>query len=109
MFLRNSKNVYISIIDTEVVQKISNSQPVYYTTICKHIEKNRLQLRIKELRSYYATFLRKNGILAELVDLLQDRIPKSVFARHYLKIDDLKTLVSQVIAVTSTMERDLLS
>ena len=109
MFLRNSKNVYISIIDRDLVQKISNSQPVYYTTIRKHIEKNKLRLRIKELRSYYATFLRKNGILAELVDLLQGRIPKSVFARHYLKIDDLKTLVAQVLTVTSVMESDLLS
>jgi hypothetical protein len=47
--------------------------------------------------------------VAELVDLLQGRIPRSVFARHYLKVGDLKALVSQVLAVTSMIERDLLS
>ncbi len=64
-------------------------------------------LRIKELRSYYATYLRKNGILAEYVDLVQGRIPKSVFARHYLKIEDLRELVSKVNAVTATIEESL--
>ena len=109
LFLRNTKNVYISIIPKELVQQIVNSQPVYYTTIRKHLEKNKLTLRIKELRSYFATYLRKNGIISEYIDLLQGRIPKSVFARHYLKIEDLKELVTQVLAVTLTMERDLLS
>jgi intergrase/recombinase len=107
LFLRNTKNVYISIIPKELVQQIANSQPVYYTTIRKHLEKNKLTLRIKELRSYYATFLRKNGIIAELVDLLQGRIPKSVFARHYLKVEDVKALVTQVLAVTAKLEESL--
>jgi len=38
--------------------------------------------------------------LAEYVDLLQGRIPKSVFARHYLKVEDVKELVKQALAVT---------
>jgi len=68
-----------------------------------------LNLRIKELRSYYATFLRKNGIISEYIDLLQGRIPKSVFAKHYLKVEDVKELVAQVLAVTAIMESSLLS
>jgi len=75
----------------------------------KHFEKNKLNLRIKELRSYYATFLRKNGIISEYIDLLQGRIPKSVFAKHYLKVEDVKELVAQVLAVTAIMESSLLS
>ena len=66
-------------------------------------------LRIKELRSYFATYLRNHGILAEYIDLLQGRIPKLVFARHYLKVEDLKELSSQVLAVTENLERSLLS
>ena len=77
-----------------------------YSAIRKRLARNRLNLRIKELRSYYATYLRQHGILAEYIDLLQGRIPKSVFARHYLKVDDFKALVSQVIAI-STLEKDL--
>ena len=75
----------------------------------KHLQKNKLTLRIKELRSFNATFLRKKGIISEYIDLIQGRIPKSVFARHYLKIEDLKALVTQVLAVTENLESSLLS
>ena len=109
LFLRNSKNVYISIVTKELVDEVSNSQPVYYTTLRKHLQKDKLPLRIKELRSYYATFLRKNGILAEYIDLLQGRIPKSVFARHYLKVEDVKKLLRMVNAVTEDLESTLLA
>jgi len=40
---------------------------------------------------------------------LEGGIPKSVFARHYLKVEDLKELAAQVIAVTINMESSLLS
>lgn len=62
-----------------------------------------------ELRSYFATYLRQHGILAEYIDLLQGRIPKSVFARHYLKIESIKELVQKINAVTATIESSLLS
>ena len=51
----------------------------------------------------------EKAILAEYIDLLQGRIPKSVFARHYLKVDDVKELVQKVNAVTSAIESGLLS
>jgi intergrase/recombinase len=34
-------------------------------------------------RKIYASWLRQSGIESEIVDLLQGRIPKTVFARHY--------------------------
>ena len=108
MFLRHTKNYYISIVTKELIAEICNSQPVTYSAIRKRLTRKGLSLRIKELRSYYATYLRNHGILAEYVDLIQGRIPKSVFARHYLKVEDLKELSSEVLATTSIMERDLL-
>jgi hypothetical protein len=45
----------------------------------------------------------------DYIDLLQGRIPKSVFARHYLKVDDFKALVSQVLVVTANLENSLIS
>jgi intergrase/recombinase len=107
MFLRNSKNVYISIVTKQLMNEVAGSEPVYYTTIRKHLQKNKLRARIKELRSYYATYLRKKGILAEYVDLLQGRIPKSVFARHYLKVEDVKELVKHVLTVTDSLIESL--
>ena len=109
MFLRNSKNVYISIVTKKLVDEVSKSQPVYYTTLRRHLMKYKLNARIKELRSYYATFLRKKGILAEYFDLLQGRIPKSVFARHYLKVEDVNELVGQIQIAAENLEKSLLS
>src|SRR4030067_1844763 len=108
LFLRHTKNCYISIVTKELINEISNSQPVTYSAIRKRLTRKKLPLRIKEQRSYYATYLRNHGILAEYVDLIQGRIPKSVFARHYLKVEDLKGLVAQVLGVTENLESSLL-
>jgi len=89
--------------------EISTTKPVSYFAIRKRIVTNKQSVRIKELRSYFATYLRQHAILAEYIDLLQGRIPKSVFARHYLKVEDVKELVQEVIAVTATMESSLRS
>jgi intergrase/recombinase len=109
LFLRHTKNCYISIMTDALVQQVANSQPISYSAIRKRLTRKKQTLRIKELRSYYATYLRKHGILTEYIDLIQGRIPKSVFARHYLKVEDLKELSSEVLATTSIMEIELLS
>lgn len=109
LFLRHTKNCYISIMTDALVQQVANSQPISYSAIRKRLTRKKQTLRIKELRSYYATYLRKHGILTEYIDLIQGRIPKSVFARHYLRVEDLKELSSEVLATTSIMEIELLS
>jgi hypothetical protein len=109
LFLRQTKKVYISIVSRDLISEICNSQLVSYSAIRKRLSRNKQNLRIKELRSYFATYLRKKGIISEYIDLLQGRIPKSVFARHYLKVEDVNELVNQVLAVTATMECSLLS
>jgi intergrase/recombinase len=109
LFLRQTKKVYISIVNKALISKIEKSSKVSYSAIRKRLTRNKQKLRIKELRSYSATFLRKKGIISELIDLLQGRIPKSVFARHYLKVEDVKELVAQVLAVTENLEKTLLS
>ena len=38
-------------------------------------------------RKIFATFLRNEGVEQEMIDLLQVRIPKSVFVRHYYRPD----------------------
>jgi intergrase/recombinase len=36
-------------------------------------------------RKIFATHLRNNEIQPEIIDLLQGRVPKSVFLRHYFR------------------------
>jgi len=109
LFFRKTKMVYISIVNRNIISEICNSQPVSYSAMRKRLSRKKLNLRIKELRSYFATYLREHGILAEYIDLLQGRIPKSVFARHYLKVESIKELSSKVLTVTDVIEGDLLS
>ena len=109
LFFRKTKMVYISIVANDLVAKIPQSKPVNYFAIRKRVVTHKQAVRIKELTSYFATCLRKHGILAEYIDLLQGRNPKSVFAKHYLKIVSVKELVQKVNAVTATIESSLLS
>jgi len=96
-FLRHSKNAYISIIPKELLIEISNSNRVSYAMIRKRLDRNNLKLRIKELRSYWASYMVKNKILiSEEADVCQGRIPKSVFAKHYLK-ENLKELSDRIL------------
>jgi intergrase/recombinase len=96
-------------VTKDLISEICNSQEVSYSAIRKRLTRNQQTLRIKELRSFNATYLRKNGIISEYIDLIQGRIPRSVFARHYLKVENLKELVSQVLAVTAKLEESLTS
>jgi intergrase/recombinase len=107
IFLRRTKKVFISIITKDLISQISNSKPISYQAVRKRITRAKHNLRVRELRSYFATFLRKNGILSEFIDLLQGRIPKSVFAKHYLKLDNIKELVQKVNGITATIESSL--
>jgi intergrase/recombinase len=83
LFLRNSKNVYISFVPESLISQIANSTPVTYHKIRKRLSHNHLGVRISELRDYYSTSLLRNGILQQEIDLLQGRIPVSIFVRHY--------------------------
>lgn len=87
----------------------SPSQPVSCFAVRKRLARNNQNLGFKELRSYYTPYLRKYGVLAEYVDLLQDRIPKSVFTRHYLKVEDGQEIVKKVTDETEKIESAILS
>jgi len=105
-FLRNTKNTYITIIPKELVLEIANSKPVYYSSINKHLRMNKLNLRIKELRSYYTSYMARHGLIQEEVDLLQGRVPKSIFVRHYLTID-FKQLAKRTLKALKQLEQAL--
>ena len=54
-----------------------------YAAIIKRLKRKGLRTRINELRDHCATFMVKHGLIREEVDLLQGRIPPSIFIRHY--------------------------
>ena len=71
----------------------------------KRLEHRGMNQRFKDLRSFYSSFMAKNGLMSEEIDLLQGRVPRSVFARHYLKenIDEFKARVLEGAAKLETL------
>ena len=103
--LRNTKNCFISIASKELIAEIAQSKSISYTMIRRHLYRAKLPLMIKPLRSLFATFLHSK-VPSETIDILQGRIPKSVFAKNYLKLN-LTELSNQILAITETLETDL--
>ncbi len=102
LFLRQTKNAYISFISADFIAQICHSQHVSYCAFDNRIKRHKIRIRVKELRSFNNTFLRKNGLLSELVDILSGRVPQSVFCRHYLA-EDMKNLSSQVLTIQTKL------
>jgi len=83
LFLRTTKNVYVSIVPLPLIKEICNSEPVTYPAIRKRLRNSSLRCRLNELRDYFGSFMVRHGLIREEVDLLQGRIPPSIFIRHY--------------------------
>ncbi len=83
IFIRRTKNVYISFVPQSMIDEISSSEPLTYNIVHRRLNENSLKSRINELRDQFGTYLLGNGILEQEVNLLQGRIPVSVFVRHY--------------------------
>jgi intergrase/recombinase len=87
LFFRNSKNLYVSAVPQVLLDDISKACPVSYIAIDKKLNRVNLPMRVKQLRSFYATTMREKGLLSEQIDLMQGRVGKSVFLNHYFKGD----------------------
>ena len=83
LFFRNTKNVFISMIPEDMIMRITQSDSLTYEMIRKRLFRKGLSVKISGLRDFYATFMVRHGLIREEVDLLQGRISKSIFVRHY--------------------------
>jgi len=108
LFLRRSKNVYVSAVPEEILDEISKSNRISYNAIDKRLDRAGLPMRIKQLRSFYATKMREMGLLSEQIDLVQGRVGKSIFLQHYFK-QDAKLLSSRIFELLLKLEEKLLS
>ncbi|MEM3369197.1 MAG: integrase, partial [Thermoproteota archaeon] len=98
-FIRRTKNCFISFIPEPLIMEIANCKPVSYVAIRKRLERKRIKVRINELRDYFGTYLLQHGILEVEINLLQGRIPPSIFVKHYWspKLSELKTRVFKTL------------
>jgi intergrase/recombinase len=106
LFLRGTKNVYVSIIPKSLVAEVASTQPVSYAAIRKRLKSKDLSCRMNELRDYFGTYLVKHGLIKEEVDLLQGRIPPSIFLRHYWS-PSFKELRDRIFIVLKKLEEGI--
>lgn len=113
LFLRRSKNCYISFVSEDpldLILKVSKrfEREITYTAMIWGIQRiAHLPVRMLRLRKLYATTLREKGITKKIIDLLQGRIEKSIFLRHYYK-PYLRKVKAKVLKAIEPMAKDLI-
>ena len=108
LFLRKSKNAYISFITPELLQLVLKTKPsMKYSAIDTMIGRQGFKTKTKQLRKLHATRLR-NDLPQELVDLLQGRISQTIFMRFYYK-PLLKDIQQKTIRALQPLQLELLS
>jgi hypothetical protein len=86
-FIRRTKKAYISIINDQILETAKCCGEHSYNAVRIYIRKKGFAMHMAFCRKIFATHLRNQGVEAEIIDLLQGRSPKSVFARYYFKPD----------------------
>ena len=103
LFIRRTKNCYLTFLQPSFIKQIANSQNVSYLAMRKRLNRNHQRLRFNELRDKFGTYLLSHGILEAEINLLQGRIPVDIFIRHYWS-PKLKELGNRVFKALTSME-----
>jgi hypothetical protein len=85
IFIRRTKAIYISVVDdsiVEIAKKIGKTPTL--NALKMQTRHSCLSFRAKYCRKIFASYLHKQGISDSLVDMLQGRIGKNIFLKHYL-------------------------
>lgn len=90
IFIRRSKSAYISLVTPEFLEIVKNgitenSRAMYsYNAMRYRLKYSGVGMHMKWCRKVFASWLHHKGIQSEIIDLLQGRVPKSIFVRSYL-------------------------
>ncbi|HEX5904893.1 MAG TPA: integrase [Candidatus Nitrosocosmicus sp.] len=103
IFLRRTKKAFFSIVNENILKILKDpSNEIHdFEKIRLVFQRNNQRLKMSYCRKVFATFLRNEGVEAEIIDLLQGRIPNSIFVRHYYrppieKFDQLSKLIDKL-------------
>ncbi len=87
VFLRRTKKAFISIMNENILNLTTSShaEVLNYDKIRLTFLRNSQKFYMSHCRKIFATYLRNEGVESELIDMLQGRIPNSIFVRHYYR------------------------
>jgi intergrase/recombinase len=99
IFIRRTKAVYISIASESIIAIARGiGKTPTLNGLKMAIRHSYLSMQLKYCRKIYASWLHKCGISDSLIDMLQGRIGKNIFLRHYLTpSSDYKIKVLQAL------------
>jgi intergrase/recombinase len=106
IFARRTKTAYVSIYLPVLREYAERSRFKTYDSLRCFLHRKGLDLNINYCRKIFATYLRKHNVDPEIIDLLQGRIPKSVFAKHYYR-PEVAVELRKVREILSSMLVDL--
>jgi hypothetical protein len=86
-FIRRTKKAYISIVNEPILQLAKESADIGYNALRLAVRERDHNMNMSYCRKIFATYLRMDGVEQETIDLLQGRVPNSVFTRHYFRPD----------------------
>lgn len=87
IFIRKTKQAYVTLVNDSILDLAKNARIYSYNALRCYLKQRKISMHMNYCRKIFATYLRENGIEQEMIDLLQGRIPKSIFVRHYYRPD----------------------
>jgi hypothetical protein len=87
VFIRKTKKAYISIVNQSIIQIAIETRQSNYNSMRCYFKRRKIPFNFNYCRKIFATYLRMQGIEQEVIDLLQGRLPKSIFLRYYYRPD----------------------
>ncbi len=88
IFIRKTKKAYISIVNESIIQIAKDTKETSrYNSLRCYFKRRKIPFNFNYCRKIFATYLRTNGVEQEIIDLLQGRLPKSIFLRYYYRPD----------------------
>jgi hypothetical protein len=106
IYIRNSKKAFISIVDDTIIKIGREAANCGYNALRNYLVRRKLGMNMSYCRKIFATYLRTKGVEQETIDLLQGRIPKSVFARHYFR-PDFANIQNEIIKSLSILRKEI--
>jgi intergrase/recombinase len=82
-----TKAAYISVVGKDIIGIAQSIEKTPTLNALKMVTRHRcLSMQIKYCRKIYASYLHKCGMSSDLIDMLQGRIGKNIFLKHYLTL-----------------------
>ena len=100
--------MFFSFLPENVIEVIKDCQTLSYERLRHRLKRRGYPVRLNELRHYFATFMVHNGLIREEVDLLQGRIGRSLFMKHYFT-PDIKKLRDKTLAAVNRLANQVLA